>query len=67
MAEDIQLLANQLIYNGRLRCGSEAVKTQALETHIAEDGAYSEWMLKVGLCFLEAGQVKYKCNSMMSS
>ena len=47
MAEDIQLLANQLIYNGRLRCGSEAVRTQCLETQIPQDLEISEWRMKV--------------------
>lgn len=49
MAEDIQLLANQLIYNSRLRCGSEAVRTQCLDTHIPQDLEVSEWMMKVAL------------------
>ena len=30
MAEDIQLLASQLVYNGRLRCGTPAVASQMM-------------------------------------
>lgn len=47
MAEDIQILANQLIYNGKLSCGSEAVRQQVLKTIIPNDFKSAEWMLKV--------------------
>lgn len=49
MAEDIQLLANTLVYNHRLRCGSEAIARQALQIVLPETTQHSEWMLKVGL------------------
>lgn len=55
MAEDIQLLANTLVYNGRLRCGTEAISKQVLGTSPAQPGLLSEWLLKVKRFCLECG------------
>jgi len=49
MAEDIQLIANTLIYNGRLRCGSSQVGEAMLEAQIPPHllGCYPAWLLQV--------------------
>ena len=47
MAADIQSLANTLIYNGRLRCGSDAISNQVLEVQLADNPARPSWMLEV--------------------
>ncbi len=49
MAEDIQLIANTLIYNGRLRCGSSQVGAAKLEAQVAPhlQGSYPDWLLQV--------------------
>lgn len=47
MAEDIQLLANALIYNDRLKCGTEAISSQALATDLQDNSDFPSWILKV--------------------
>lgn len=49
MAEDIQLIANTLIYNGRLQCGSSQVGGATLFAQIPPHllGCYPSWLLQV--------------------
>ena len=46
MAEDIQLLANTLIYNNQLCCGSEAVRIKALDVCLPKQ-AFPAWLVNV--------------------
>lgn len=48
MAADIQLLANTLVYNGQLSCGTEAVSTKALKVSLLEPVA-RPWLAQVQL------------------
>ena len=47
MAEDIQLLANTLIYNQRLRCGSAAIASQTLEIKSTQLSDIPSWISEV--------------------
>lgn len=41
MCEDIMMVSNRLIYDGRLKCGSEEIANQSL--HIPNKSAISDW------------------------
>ena len=51
MAGDIQLLANTLVYNGSLRCGSTEVESGMLQTDVPFNllKALPQWLLEVRL------------------
>lgn len=44
MCKDIMMVSNRLIYDGRLKCGSEAIASQYL--HIPDKGAVAGWKTK---------------------
>lgn len=48
MAADIQLLSNTLVYEGCLRCGSDAVRDRMLQTRIPATLDCPQWLLEVG-------------------
>ena len=47
MAADIMALANELVYGGQLRCGSDAVAEAALHMPRSCDGGLPSWLQEV--------------------
>ena len=49
MAADIMLLANTIVYDGRLRCGAESVAEAVLDLQVAPSQLIQpDWLTQVG-------------------